>query len=112
MTQLVRRGHMHGISALFTRQDHEVERGDRPEIWAKGSALSDEGNGDFRRIMDKNDTSFTANNESLISTRVENDLYSVSAFAQQSEEREMIALGQVHLRQDVDVRGDERWMTV
>lgn len=62
--------------------------------------------------MDKNGTSFPANNESLISTTVDNDLYSVSTSAQQSEEREVIALSQVHLRQGVDVRGDERWITV
>ena len=62
--------------------------------------------------MDKNGPSVSANNESLISTRVENDLYTVSAFAEQSEETEMIALGQVHLRQDVAVKGDQRWMTV
>ena len=112
MTQLVRRGHTHGISALFTRRDYEAEWKGRPEIRPKRSALLQEGNGGFRRIMDKNGTSFPANNESLISTRVENGLYSVSPSAPQSEERDMIALGQVHLRQDVDVRGDERWMTV
>ena len=100
MTQLVRRGHTHGISALFTRRDYEAEWRGRPEIRPKGSALFQEGNGSFRRIMDKNGTSFAANNESLISTRVENDLYSVSLYAQQPEEREMNALSQAHLRQD------------
>ena len=112
MTQLVRRGHTHGISALFTRRDYEAEWKGRPEIRPKRSALSQERNGGFRRIMDKNGTSFPANNESLISTRVDNDLYSVSPSAQQSEEREVIALSQVHLRQGVDGRGDERWITV
>ncbi len=100
MTQLVRRGHKYGISALFTRRDYEAEWRGRPEIRPKGSAFSPEGNGGFRRIMDKNGTSFPANNELLINTRVEHDLYSVSASAQQSEEREMNALSQAHLRQD------------
>ena len=112
ITQLVRRAHEHGISALFTRRDYAAERKGRPDIRPRGPALFQEGNRGFRRIKDNNDTSFSANNESLISTRFENDLYSVSASAQQSEERDMIALGQVHLRHDVDVREDERWMTV
>ena len=99
MSQLVRRGHTHGISALFTRRDYEAEWRGRPEIRPKGSALFQEGNGGFRRIMDKNGTSFPANNESLISTRIENDLKSMSTSAQQSDEREMITLSQPHLRQ-------------
>ena len=112
MLQLVRRAHTHGISALFTRRDYEAEWKGRPDIRPRGPALFEEGNGGFQRIIDKSGTSFPANNESLINTRVETDLYSVSASAQSSEEREIIALRQVHLRQDVDVRGDERWMTV
>ena len=39
------------------------------------------------------------------------DMYSVSASAEQHFERD-IALGQVHMRQDVNVRGDERWAPV
>ena len=100
MTQLVRRGHKHGISALFTRRDYEAEWRGRPEIRPKGSAVFQEGNGGFRRIMDRNGTSFPANNDSLISTRIEKDPYSVSLHAQQSEEREMNALSQAHQRQD------------
>ena len=104
MTQLVRRGHKHGISALFTRRDYEAEWRGRPEIRPKGSTLFQEGNGGFRRIMDKNVTSFPPNNES--------DPYSVSISAQQSEEREMNVLSRARLRQDVDAGGDERWVTV
>ena len=112
VTQLVRRGHKHGISALFTRRDYEAEWRRRPEIRPKGSALFQEGHGGFRRIMDKNGTSFPANKDLLISTRLQNDLYCVSISAQQSEEREMNALSKAHLGQDVDARGEERWVTV
>ena len=105
MTQLVRRGHAHGISALFTRRDYEAEWRGNPEIRPKGSALFQEGNGGFRHIMAKNGTSFPASNDSLINTRVENDPYSVSISALESEEREMNSLSQAHLRQNVDVKG-------
>ena len=107
MAQLVRRGHTHGISALFTRRDYEAEWRGRPEIRPKGSAFFQEGNGSFRRIMDKNGTSFAANNESLIGTGVENDPYSMGLYAQKSGERKMDALSQAHLRQNCLRGGDE-----
>lgn len=38
--------------------------------------------------------------------------YSASASVEQYVEAEDIALGQVHMRQDIDVTEDERWASV
>ena len=54
------------------------------------------------------------NDDPLSKTEDQSGLYSVSAPAQQSEEGNIVALGQVHLRKDTDVTeySYERWTTV
>ena len=111
MTQLFRRAHQHGISALFTRREYAAGRGGHFIPGPAGSALVQGGNGGFQRIIGNDANTCAAKDEPQLNTNNQSGFYSVSASAQQSEEREVIALGQVHLRQDIDVREDERWGT-
>ena len=64
--------------------------------------------GGFKRIGNGRTTS--ANNPRTILDRV--GLYSVSASGEQHVENKDIAMGQVHMRQDVNVIEDERWNAV
>lgn len=76
-----------------------------PRVGPGSSSI--QGKGDFRRIGNRGTTSDTRDRLMLD----QGDMYSVSASAEQHFERD-IALGQVHMRQDVNVRGDERWAPV
>ncbi|CAD6592249.1 MAG: hypothetical protein ASARMPREDX12_005949 [Alectoria sarmentosa] len=112
MTQLFRRAHQHGISALFTRREYAASMGSGSKRGPGGSALAQGGKGGFQRIIGSDDTSFAVNQDPLITPKDQSASYTVSACAQQPEERELIALDQVHLRQDIDVREEERWPMV
>ena len=112
MTQLFRRAHQHGISALFTRREYAASMGSGSKRGPGGSALAQGGKGGFQRIIGSDDTSFAVNQDPLIPPKDQSASYTVSACAQQPEERELIALDQVHLRQDIDVREEERWPMV
>ena len=112
MTQLFRRAHQHGISAFFTRREYAAGPESRSKKGVAGSALVQGGNGKFRGIIAKDDTTFVFKDDPLIQMEDQSGLYSVSAFAQQSEEGNIVALGQVHLRKDTDVTEYKRWATV
>ena len=62
--------------------------------------------------MGNDDSIFAAHCGPLMNTKDQSISYTASASAQRSEEREIIALDQVHLRHDIDVRGDVRWAAV
>ena len=65
--------------------------------------------GGFQRFG-KDDTLLSANDQLIAD---QGAMYGVSAIAPQQRPGERdIALGQVHLRHDIDVREDERWAPV
>ena len=108
IVQLFRRAHQHGVTALFTRQEFkEPITPDRPlKMGLANSALVP---GGFWCIDD--DSRSATHVHQLTDNGIHVDtytagLYSVSASAQwqHSEERHLIALDQIHLRQDVSVR--------
>lgn len=104
MNYLAQRARHHGISSLFTRREYASS-----SIANTGpsSALS-QNKGGFRRIGNGRTTS-------VIDSRTilnQGGLYSVSASAEQHVEDKGIAMGQVHMRQDVNVIEDERWTAV
>lgn len=112
MTQLFRRAQQHGISALFTRREYVASIGTGLKKGLGGSALVQGGKRGLQRIIGSDDTTFAVNHDPLITQKDQSASYTVSASAQQPEEREVIALDQVHLRQDIDVREEERWAMV
>ena len=101
ITHLAQRARHHGILSLFTRREYASI----PRLGPGSSSIPNKGN--FRRIGNGGTTSGTRDRLMLD----QGDMYSVSASAEQQSERD-IALGQVHMRQDVNVRGDERWAPV
>ena len=111
-TQLFRRAQQHGISALFTRREYAARAGIGSKKGPRGSALGQGGKRGFQRIIGSDDTNFAINDDPLITPKDQSPSYTVGASAQPPEEREVIALDQVHLRQDIDVREDERWTMV
>ena len=113
MTQLFRRAHQHGLSAFFTRREYAAGPESRSKKGVAGSALVVQGgNGKFRGIIAEKDTTFVFKDDPLTQVEDQSGLYSVSASAQQSEEGNIVALGQVHLRKDTDMTEYERWATV
>lgn len=112
MTQLLRRAHQHGVSALFTRREYPAGTGSRSKKGLAGFALLQGNKGGFQRVIGNDDTTLPANNNPLINKKDQSGLYRASASAQQSGEGETIALGQVHLRHDIDVRENGGWAMV
>ena len=105
------------MMALFTRQDYNspVKAGRPLKTGLANSALVSGTKGGFWRIIGKDDSRSATNVHRLIDNGISTeaaDLYCVSAASaqwQHSEERDLIALNQVHLRQDIRVKEDERW---
>ncbi len=63
--------------------------------------------GRFQRILGED--TFAAYDDPLVTSRDQGTSYSPGAVAQQSEGIELAALDQVHLRQDINARENERW---
>ena len=112
MTQLFRRAHQHGISALFTRREYVTGPENISKKRPVSSALVHGGNGGFQGIISIDDTTFAFNDDPLSKLEDQSGLYSVGASAQQSEVGDVVAIGQVHLRKDIDGREYERWPPV
>lgn len=104
MNYLAQRARHHGMSSLFTRREYASSSTSNT---GPGSALVQD-KGGFKRIGNGGSTSVT-DSRTMLDQR---GLYSVSASAQQHVEDKDIALGQVHMRQDVNVIEDERWAAV
>lgn len=105
------------MTALFTRQEYNtpVTPGRNSKMGLANCALISGPKGGFWRIND--DSRLAADIHRLIYNGMSAEaegLYSVSASAQgqHSEERDLTALHQIHLRQDVSVRVDGRWNAV
>ena len=101
---LIQRARQHGISALCTRREYAS----RSISNAGLGPTSAQKQGGFERIGNGGTTS-------LAEARLIPDqrgVYSVSVSAEQSAEERGIALGQVHMRKDVNVVEDERWAPV
>ena len=98
MNYLAQRARHHGISSLFTRREYASSSisntGPGPALGQDKGGFRRIGNGDSRTILDQG------------------GLYSVSASAEQHGKDNDIAMGQVHMRQDVNVVEDERWTAV
>lgn len=116
MAQLFQRARQHGMEALFTRREYIIgSSGSRSKTGPAASTLLPGSKGQFRRIMGNDGTtSSSAVNDDdhlIYNINGQGRLYSVTASAQRrrSEDRDAIALGQVHMRQDVSVMEDERW---
>lgn len=112
LTQLFRRTHQHGISALFTRREYVAG----PEIRSKkgpaGSAWVQGSNDNFLRTIGKDDSIAAFNGDPMSNTEDKSGLSSVSASTHQSEERSVVALDQVHLPPDSEVRKYGSWAMV
>ena len=104
MNYLVQRARHHGVSALCTGREYAS----RSISNVKLSLSSAQKQGAFERIGNGGTTSLAE--DRLMSDR--RGVYSVSVSAEQSAEERGIALGQVHMRQDVNVVEDERWVPV
>ena len=104
MNYLVQRARHHGMSSLFTRREYASSS--IPNT-GPSSALGQDKEG-FRRIGNGRTTSVTDSRTILD----QGGLYSVSASAEQHVEDKDIAMGQVHMRHDVNVIEDERWTAV
>ncbi len=104
ITHLAQRARQHGFSSLFTRREYAPSS--TSNVGAR-SALAQDKEG-FQRIGKGGTTPFTKDRLVLD----QHGTYSVSASADQHFDERHIALGQVHLRQDVSVREDERWALV
>ena len=88
---LFQRARHHGVSALFTRREY--------------ASASIQKQGGFERIVNRGTTSLAE--DRLMPDR--RGVHSVSVFAEQSAGERGIALGQLHIRQDVNVVEDARW---
>ena len=107
------------MTALFTRREYNAPGTgiERSKVELISSALVVGAKGGFWRIFGNDDNNPKATVHRLIDNGIDTEtagLYSVSASGQwqRSEERDLIALDQIHLRQDVSVREDERWHVV
>lgn len=112
MTQLFRRAHDHGVSALFTRWEYRASSRSGSKKGPADSAFLQGGRGELQRIISNYDNAFAVDNDPLINKKDQSNLSSVSASEQQSDEMEITALDQVHLRQGINLRRDERWAMV
>ena len=104
MNYLVQRARNHGLSSLFTRREYASS----PISTTGPSSASGHDKGGFKRIGNGRTTS--VDDSRTILDR--GGLYSVSASGEQHVENKDIAMGQVHMRQDVNVIEDERWTAV
>ena len=103
MAQLFQRARHHGMGALFTRREFLASSsGSRSK-----PGLHPGSKGGFRRIIASPAVIDDDDDDPLIGVKGVAGFYSVSASAQRrlTEERDAIALGQVHLRHDVSVEG-------
>ena len=112
MTQLFRRTHEHGISALFTRREFVGGPVSRSKNGPPGSAWVQRSNNGFLCNTGKHDVNLAFNGDAMSSTDDKSGLYSMSASTQKSEQGSIVALGQAHLRSDSNVRGYGSWATV
>ena len=106
MNYLAQRARHHGLSSLFTRREHasnSVSDG------GPGSASSGRDKGWLGRTGNKGRTTSGTESRTILD---QGGLYSVSASAEQQVEDKDIAMGQVHMRQDVNVIENERWTAV
>lgn len=101
---LVQRARHHGVSALCTRQEYASRSISNVGL----SHTSTQKQGGFERIGNGGTTSLAG--DQIMPDR--RGVYSVSVSAEQYGEERGIALGQVHMRQDVNVVEDERWAPV
>ena len=92
------------MSSLFTRREYASSSISNT---GPSSALGQD-KGRFRHIGNRGITSVSDSRTVL----GQSGLYSVSASAEQHVEDKDIAMGQVHMRQDVNVMEDERWTAV
>ena len=104
MNYLAKRARHHGMSSLFTRREYASSSISNT---GPGSALGQD-KGGFRRIGNGRTTLVTDFRTILD----QGGMYSVSASAEQHFEDKDIAMGQVHMRQDVNVIEDKRWTAV
>ena len=104
MNYLAQRARHHGMSSLFTRREYASKSISNT---GPSSALGQD-KGGFRRIGNGRTPSATDSRAIL----EQGGLYSVSASAEQHVDDKDIAMGQVHMRQDVNVIEDERWTAV
>ena len=111
MTQLFRRTHQHGISALFTRRDFVAGPESRSKNGPPGCAWV-QGSIGFLCNTGKADISFALDGDEMTSTEDKSGLYSMSASKQQSEQGSIVALGQAHLPNNDGVREYGSWTTV
>ena len=104
MNYLFQRARHHGVSALFTSREYASRP--FPKVGLGPTSIQKQGG--FERIEDGGITS-------LAKDRLRPDrcgVYTISVSAEQSAEERGIALGQVHMRQDVNVVEDERWAPI
>ena len=100
MTQLFRRAHRHGFSALFTRREYVADIRSNTKRGTAGPTLVHGREGGFRPVSGWDGTTFAANDDPLVNAKDQSSFYSVSLSVRQSqsEEGDIIALGQVHLQ--------------
>ena len=104
MNYLFQRARHHGVSALFTRQEYASRSLSKVGL----GPTSTQKQGGFERIDNGGTTSYAEGR--LRADR--RGVYSVSVSAEQSTEERGSALGQAHIRQDVNVVGDEGWASM
>ena len=109
MTQLFRRAHQHGISALFTRRDYVGHTEFRFKMGPTGFVPVQAPKRRFQRLFGKDHSTFAAYDYKLITSRDQGASHSPGAVAQQSEGIELGVLDLVHLRQDINATENERW---
>ena len=112
LTQLFRRTHQHGISALFTRRGYVAGPEIHSKKWPAGSAWVQGSKNGFLCTTDKDDGIFAFNGYSVSNTEDKSGLSSVSASTHHSKEGSVVALGQVHMRNNSDVRDYGSWAMV
>lgn len=104
VSYLIQRARNHGVSALCTRKEYASRSISNGGL----GPTSAQRQGGFERIG-KGGTTSLAENRLMSDPR---GVYSVSVSAAQDTEERGIALGQVHMRQDVNVVEDKRWAPV
>ena len=100
MNYLFQRARHHGVSALFTRREYASKP--LPKVGLGPTSIQKQRG--FEHILNRGATSLS---EDLIVLDGRGVLI-VSVSAEQAKERGL-PLGEVHMRQDVNVVEDERW---
>ena len=101
MNYLFQRARRHGVSALFTRREFASKP--VPKVGLGPTSIQKQGG--VERIVNRGTTSLTE--DRLMPDR--RSVHNVSVSAEQPTEERGIALGQIHMRHDVNVVEDERW---